>query len=153
MFLKSKPKEKIVSFRRHPRRRRASRGAALLLLIGLAGLFGLVLLLQFVFADPPPPPPEVPEIYIAELNREVPWAGQYNSYYDAQTRCRFYLKAEHENGSGYWLYRFDQIAADYGDYGWMRWDYNENRWYIQTDADTFEPLPEKYSDVPLWHIR
>ena len=143
--------QKTISYRKHPRRTRASFASVVILFIGILGVIGIVCYLNNIAADPPPPAPEIKEIYIAELDRDVPWMGQINCYYDAQTRCRFYLNEESD--PGFWMYRFDDIAAEYGDYGWMKWDDSENCWYIQTDSEVWEPLPEKYSRIPLWHMK
>ena len=49
-----------------------------------------------------------------------------------------------------WQYWFENVSSDYGDYGWMEYDFDEDCWYIQTDDETWE----KYtgSTDGLWHM-
>ena len=89
-------------------------------------------------------------IYVPALSRTVNWYAEYDSYYDEQTDCYFLLNTDMD--PEIWQYWYEGISSDYGDYGWMEWDEKENRWYINTNADDWEPLPEKYDTSGLWHF-
>lgn len=88
-------------------------------------------------------------IYVAALGRDVSWSAQYDSYYDAQTDCYFFLNTEMD--PAVWQYWFEGISSQYGDYGWLEWDAKETRWYVQTGSDKWELLPET-SASDLWHF-
>lgn len=91
-------------------------------------------------------------IYVSELERSVKWSNEYDSYYDPQTDCYFFLNTDVE--PEIWQYWFESISSDYGDYGWMEYDYKERRWYIQTGNNTWEVLPSKYKNDPnLWYFK
>jgi hypothetical protein len=88
-------------------------------------------------------------IYVSALGRDVPWNSTYDSYYDKQTDCYFFLNTDVD--PAIWQYWFEGISSDYGDYGWLEWDAREQRWYVQTGENKWEVLPEnKGSD--LWHF-
>lgn len=88
-------------------------------------------------------------IYVAALGRDVPWNTQYDSYYDKQTDCYFFLNTEMD--PPIWQYWFEGVSSQYGDYGWLEWDARESRWYVQKTETKWELLPEKYAS-DLWHF-
>ncbi len=88
-------------------------------------------------------------IYVAALGRDVPWNTQYDSYYDKQTDCYFFLNTDMD--PPIWQYWFEGVSSEYGDYGWLEWDAKETRWYVQTSETKWELLPEKYAS-DLWHF-
>ena len=90
----------------------------------------------------------VPEdsIYVEELGRTCYLDGE--DYYDEETKCWFY----YDDYNGNWKYWFDGISSDYGDYGWMEYDYDDGNWYVQTGEDDWEVLPYFYNQSQLWHF-
>lgn len=92
------------------------------------------------------------QIYVSELGRNVSWSNEYDSYYDPQTDCYFFLNTDVE--PEVWQYWFEGISSDYGNYGWMEYDYEEKRWYIQIGMNSWSILPSKYNNNPnLWHFK
>lgn len=89
------------------------------------------------------------DIYVPALGRDVPWSTQYDSYYDQQTDCYFFLNTEMD--PPIWQYWFEGVSSQYGDYGWLEWDAKESRWYVQKTETKWELLPEKYAS-DLWHF-
>lgn len=87
-------------------------------------------------------------IYVEPLERNVYWSDEYDCYYDELTDCYFFKNTDLE--PEIWQYWFEDVSSDYGDYGWMEYDFDENCWYIQTDDETWE----KYigSTDGLWHM-
>ncbi|MBP9999968.1 MAG: hypothetical protein KBT01_00310 [Clostridiales bacterium] len=85
-------------------------------------------------------------MYVAELGRNVSWNNEYDSYYDPGTDCYFV------SSDGIWQYWFEGISSDFGDYGWMEYDYDENAWYIEKSNGNWIPLPSKYNSSNLWHF-
>jgi len=89
-------------------------------------------------------------IYVNSIGRNVYWNNAYDSYYDQVTDC--YLVYNDEIDPPVWQYWYEGISSDYGDYGWMEWDYDENIWYIESESG-WDKLPEKYNDTErLWHF-
>ena len=89
-------------------------------------------------------------IYVNSIGREIYWNDAYDSYYDEKTDC--YLVYNDEVDPPIWQYWYEGISSDYGDYGWMEWDYEENCWYIESDSG-WDRLPSKYNDDGrLWHF-
>ncbi|MBR4223548.1 MAG: hypothetical protein IKR73_01935 [Oscillospiraceae bacterium] len=87
-------------------------------------------------------------IYVKEIGRKCPWYDEYESYYDQVSDCYFWFKEE----DLCWEYWFEGISSDYGDYGWMQYDYFDNTWYIEESHGNWIPLPEKYDASVLWHM-
>ena len=75
------------------------------------------------------------------------------NYYDKETDMYVYLNEYIDPPQfQYWL---EGLSSEYGDYGWMEYDTAEQRWYIQTDSDDWEPLSdEQYKEFKdrLWYI-
>lgn len=91
------------------------------------------------------------DIYVAPLKRDVPWSDEYNSYYDSQTDCYFFLNTDMD--PPIWQYWYEDISSDYGEeYGWMEWDAKKYRWFVQTGKDKWEELPEDKIQPRMWHF-
>ena len=88
-------------------------------------------------------------IYVEELGRTCYWDSEYECYYDKPTDSYFaFNDADQE-----WQYWFEGISSDYGDYGWMEFDYDECIWYIEVSDGNWEVLPDKYDASALWHMK
>ncbi len=87
-------------------------------------------------------------IYVEEIGRICYLDGE--DWYDSQTECWFYYN---DSVSPYqWQYWYEGISSDYGDYGWMEYDMNEEAWYIETDNGNWVHLPADYDTSKLWHM-
>jgi len=87
-------------------------------------------------------------IYVDEIGRTCYLDGE--DWYDSQTECWFYF-----NDSSFpvqWQYWYEGISSDYGDYGWMEYDMDEEAWYIETDNGKWVHLPADYDTSKLWHM-
>ena len=87
-------------------------------------------------------------IYVDEIGRTCFKDGE--DFYDDETECWFYF-----NESLYpaqWQYWFESVSGNYGDYGWMEYDDNEQRWYIEVDDGNWQVLPEEEYTDDLWHF-
>lgn len=90
-------------------------------------------------------------IYVNALGRSVPWDSENEWYYDEDTDCYFFQNNDMD--PPVWQYWFEGVSSNYGgDYGWMEWDYNENRWYVQQSENSWVPLPENEYTDRLWHM-
>ena len=89
-------------------------------------------------------------VYVPALSRTVYWNDENESFYDKPTDCYFFWNDEIDYPD--WQYWYEDISSDYGDYGWMEWDGDEGRWYIETGEDEWEVLPSKYDTSGLWHF-
>ncbi|GEM_PF-4196057 len=89
-------------------------------------------------------------IYVPALERYVDWNNEYDSYYDRETDCYFFLNQE--MNPPIWQYWFEEVSSRYGDYGWMEWDDDERCWYIQEGANSWVKLPESEYTNYLWHM-
>lgn len=90
-------------------------------------------------------------IYVNALGRTVPWDSENEWYYDEDTDCYFFQNNDMD--PPVWQYWFEGVSSNYGgDYGWMEWDYNENRWYVQQSENSWVPLPENEYTDRLWHM-
>ena len=85
-------------------------------------------------------------IYVDEIGRTCYLDG--DNYYDEETQCWFWYNEERS----VWQYWYEGISSDYGDYGWMEYDYTDQKWYIETSQGKWEELPAKYSTDRLWHF-
>jgi len=83
--------------------------------------------------------------------KTLTWYDEYESYYDEETDC--YLWYNEDFDPPVWQYWYEGISSDYGNYGWMEYDEQENAWYIEADYDQWIKLPEQYDTSRLWHIR
>ena len=91
---------------------------------------------------------EVDSIYVEEIGRDCEWNSEYESYYDKKSDCYFWYKED----TNEWQYWYEGISSDYGDYGWMEYDYGDGNWYIETSSGNWEILPDKYDTSKLWHF-
>ena len=88
-------------------------------------------------------------IYVDAIGRECHWHSSGN-YYDSVTDCYFWL-----NTNVYpaiWQYWYEGISSDFGDFGWMEYDFEENQWYIEESKGYWAVLPDKYDQSKLWHM-
>ena len=89
-------------------------------------------------------------IYVDAIGRECSWHSSGN-YYDKTTDCYFWLNTDVE--PPIWQYWYEGISSAYGDYGWMEYDFAEDKWYIEASAGNWIVLPEgKYDKDRLWHM-
>ncbi len=93
---------------------------------------------------------EKEDIYVDAIGRTCKWDSEYESYYDKTTDCYFWKNDTIDPPQ--WQYWYEDISSDYGDYGWMEYDFDEKIWYIEVSDDRWEPLPEKYDTTELWHF-
>ena len=90
-------------------------------------------------------------IYVSVLGRTVYWDDEYDSYYDRDTDCYFFLNQD--MNPPVWQYWFEGVSSKYGsNYGWMEWDDYERCWYVQTGSSTWKKLPENEYTNYLWHM-
>ena len=87
-------------------------------------------------------------VYVKEIGRSCPLDGE--DYYDSKTQCWFWWDTNVSPNQ--WQYWYEGISSDYGDYGWMEYDDNEQQWYIEVSDGNWQPLPEKYDTSNLWHF-
>ena len=88
-------------------------------------------------------------IYVEEIGRTCYLDGK--DWYDSQTGCWFYYN---DSVPPYqWQYWYEGISTDYGDYGWMEYDTDEEAWYIETDNGNWVHLPADYDTSKLWHMK
>ena len=86
-------------------------------------------------------------LYVEEIGRNITLYG--DEYYDAPTDCWLY----HYEDEDFWQYWYGDISSDYGDYGWMEYDYDESQWYINVNETEWEILDTDYYDTSrLWHF-
>ena len=88
-------------------------------------------------------------IYVDVLDRECEWDEEFECYYDEPTDCYFVFNTDAEPPE--WQYWYEGISSDYGDYGWMAYDYDEERWYIES-SDGWDVLPDSYDVSDLWYM-
>ena len=87
-------------------------------------------------------------IYVEEIGRTCYLDGE--DWYDSKSECWFYYN---DTVAPYqWQYWYEGISSDYGDYGWMEYDPNEDTWYVETGEGNWVHLPSKYDTSKLWHM-
>lgn len=89
-------------------------------------------------------------IYVDSIDRTLDWNDEYQSYYDPVSDC--YLWYDTDDEPAVWQYWYENISSDYGDYGWMEYELDEDQWYIEADEGNWIKLPSKYDTSELWHI-
>ncbi len=87
-------------------------------------------------------------VYVEEIGRTCYLDGE--DWYDSKTKCWFYYNDEVSPDQ--WQYWYEGISSDYGDYGWMEYDMDEEAWYIETDNGNWVHLPADYDTSKLWHM-
>ncbi len=90
------------------------------------------------------------EIFVEEIGRTCKWNSEYESYYDKTTDCYFWKNDTIDPPQ--WQYWYEDVSSDYGDYGWMEYDFDEKIWYIEVSEGKWDPLPDKYDTTELWHF-
>ncbi len=91
------------------------------------------------------------EIYVDVLGRYCYFYDEYDSYYDEDTDCYFYYN--NYVSPGVWQYWYEGISSNYGDYGWMEYEEDDDCWYIEKSQNNWVKLPDRYlDDDRLWHM-
>lgn len=88
--------------------------------------------------------------YVESIGRTVEFDYENGYYYDATSDCYFIYNTDSE--PAVWQYWYEGISSDYGDYGWMEYELNEDTWYIESDYDNWIVLPSKYNTSRLWYM-
>ena len=88
--------------------------------------------------------------YVEALGRYCDWNDEYECYYDKETDCYFWYNNTTKTHT--WQYWYEGISSDYGDYGWMEWDEEEDCWIIEISEGEWIYLPDRYDQSYLWHI-
>ena len=88
-------------------------------------------------------------IYVEAIGRTCNWDKSGN-FYDPKTDCYFWFNTNVR--PAIWQYWYEGISSDFGDYGWMEYDFYEKVWYIETSKGKWEVLPDKYDTSKLWHF-
>ncbi len=87
-------------------------------------------------------------IYVKEIGRTCYKDG--SDWYDSNTKCWFWYNNEKEPYQ--WQYWYEGISSDYGDYGWMEYDKDEDAWYVEASEGNWVHLPDSYDTSKLWHM-
>ena len=117
---------------------------------------------------PTPKPTEIPgycvkfypkeaftdRLYVEELGRECVKdnknTNKFPTYYDAETGCTF--RFNDKRSPAEWQYYYDGISSQFGDYGWMEYNFRDSKWYIEAAQNNWIKLPDKYDASKLWHL-
>ncbi|MBQ0058476.1 MAG: hypothetical protein KBS83_00735 [Lachnospiraceae bacterium] len=89
-------------------------------------------------------------IYVDALGRSCDWDDEYETFYDKETDCYFWYNTDINPPC--WQYWYEGISSDFGDYGWMEYDEDEDQWYIEASQGNWIVLPKGYDTDKLWHI-
>ena len=87
-------------------------------------------------------------IYVDEIGRTCYKDGE--DWYDSVTQCWFWYN--NEESPYQWQYWYEGISSDYGDYGWMEYDMDDNAWYVEASDNNWVHLPDNYDTSKLWHM-
>jgi hypothetical protein len=90
------------------------------------------------------------KIYVPEIRRDCTYDAKSDNYYDKETDCYFWLN--NNVTPPVWQYWYEGISSDYGDYGWMEYDYDKKCWFVETEKGKWEELPSYYDTSKLWHM-
>lgn len=89
-------------------------------------------------------------IHVDSIDRDLSWMEEYESYYDPVSDCYVWYNTDVE--PAVWQYWYEGISSDFGDYGWMEYELNEDQWYIEARSNYWIRLPENYDASNLWYI-
>ena len=73
------------------------------------------------------------------------------NYYDSETEGYAYYNTDLSPVQ--FQYWFEGISSDYGEYGWMEYDEDQKRWYIEASEGNWVVLPDSYDQSRLWYIK
>ena len=83
-----------------------------------------------------------------DADKVLRWSYDGESYRDIETGLYLWYNTEVE--PPLWQYWYEPISGNYGDYGWM--EYEDGRWYIETQKNIWLLVPEEYDVSQLWRI-
>ena len=75
------------------------------------------------------------------------------NYYEKSTDCYVWLNQDIDPPQ--FQYWYEGISSNYGDYGWMEYDEDEGKWYIEVSEGNWSTLDSKVYEANadrLWHI-
>ncbi len=88
-------------------------------------------------------------VYVSEIGRTCYLDGE--DWYDSTTHCWFWFNDE--EAPAQWQYWYEGISSDYGDYGWLEYDMEEDAWFVEVSDGNWVHLPSGYDTSGLWHMR
>ena len=88
--------------------------------------------------------------YSVNYDKKITWDEEAESYYDPETDCWIWYNTQ--VSPRVWQYWYEGISSDYGDYGWMEYDTEEGRWYIEESEGRWITMPNRYDATRLWHV-
>ncbi len=86
-------------------------------------------------------------MYVEETGRTCYPDG--DNMYDMESDCWFWWNEDLLPAQ--WQYWYEGISSDYGDYGWMEYDDEEKKWYIEVSDGNWQELKD-YDESRLWHF-
>lgn len=90
-------------------------------------------------------------IHVTSIDRDCEWIPEEEAYYDQDTDCYFLYNDYVEPPVWHYWYGGISDAEEFNGYGWMEYDFDEDRWYIET-SNGWELLPDSYDTTDLWYI-
>ncbi|MCR4584877.1 MAG: hypothetical protein K5686_04060 [Lachnospiraceae bacterium] len=87
-------------------------------------------------------------IYVEEIGRKCYPDGE--NMYDRVSDCWFWFNTELLPAQ--WQYWYEGISSDFGDYGWMEYDDEEGKWYVEVADGDWQEL-SGYDTSNLWHFK
>lgn len=75
-------------------------------------------------------------VYVEEIGRNCRLDGE--DYYDSDAECWFWFNDEISPGQ--WQYWYEGISSNFGSYGWMEYDDDNDVWYIEVSSDRWAEL-------------
>ena len=89
-------------------------------------------------------------LYVPEIDRTCEWDSEKRWWYDENSECYFYFDTEVDPPQ--WKYWFEGVSSDFGDFGWLEYDDDQEQWFVQTARNAWERLPDNYDTEKLWHM-
>lgn len=87
-------------------------------------------------------------IYVEEIGRKCYPDGE--NMYDLTSDCWFWFNTDLLPAQ--WQYWYEGISSDFGDYGWMEYSDDEEKWYIEVSDGDWQEL-SGYDTSGLWHFK
>ena len=86
-------------------------------------------------------------IYVEEIGRTCYQDGE--NMYDMESDCWFWWNTDLLPAQ--WQYWYEGISSDFGDYGWMEYSDDEDKWYIEVADGVWKEL-KGYNTDGCWHF-
>lgn len=122
------------------KKKHALKGIIAAVIILAIAITTLILLNKYGKIDIPLPKKEITEEtrYFDKLGKECKYIDTFGCYYDPENDC--FIKGYQIGDKEEWTYWYYDISSKYNEFGWIRYDEEADKWFVEVSKDNLQQL-------------